>query len=151
MYAIRSYYVDYNLPAVTQLNTPWQIEFNKVNFKYQNNQERNILDQLSFTLQSGQFVGIVGRNGSGKTTLIKVLSKIYDHYEGSITINQQELHTVPAGYFRKKVAVVPQEVYLFDGTIKENIAYAKPGAVITSYSIHYTKLYEPTKDRVPSG
>ncbi len=120
--------IDYNLPAVTQLNTPWQIEFNKVNFKYQNNQERNILDQLSFTLQSGQFVGIVGRNGSGKTTLIKVLSKIYDHYEGSITINQQELHTVPAGYFRKKVAVVPQEVYLFDGTIKENIAYAKPGA-----------------------
>lgn len=102
---------------------PLGIEIRDLSFRYQQNQMHLTLDRVSLQIAPGQFVGIVGRNGSGKSTLIKIISRLYDHYEGSITINGVDHLQINEGILRKRVAVIPQEVYAFDGTLRENILY----------------------------
>ena len=102
-----------------------EIAFNNVWFAYNN--DNWILKDISFRVKHGEKIAIVGATGSGKTTIINVLSKLYDHRKGSITIDGVELSRIPEQSLRKIVGVVMQDVFLFSGTIGENLSFGKPG------------------------
>ena len=110
------------------LDTITQIRLENVHFKYNRQQEKNILDGMNLTIQKGEKIGIVGRNGAGKTTLVKLLVNLYPQYEGNIWLNQTEVRQINPRILRKKVFLFPQDIYVFNGTIRENIAYANPSA-----------------------
>ncbi len=103
------------------------IEMQFVSFSYDAS-EHYVLKNLSLSVKAGEHIGVVGRNGSGKSTLAKLLVKMYDSYQGSISVGGHELRTIHPQYLRRKVAMLPQEVHLFNGTIRENIAIANPEA-----------------------
>jgi ABC-type bacteriocin/lantibiotic exporter with double-glycine peptidase domain len=119
---------DSSLEDKSGIVSPVSIRVQNLSFKYKNQGDAYILKDISLSIAPGTFVGIVGRNGSGKSTLVKLLCKLYDHYEGKIYLNQTELRNIIPAQLRKKIAVIPQEVALFDGTIRENILYGNPGA-----------------------
>ncbi len=104
------------------------ITFENMSFKYRSREEENVLNEINLVIPHGQKIGIVGRNGSGKSTLIKVLSGLYPDYEGRVKVGELELSQTNPGQLRNVISVIPQEVFLFDGTIKENIQFGKPGA-----------------------
>ncbi len=114
-----------SLPIPREKN---DIEFKKLNFKYQENREDWVLEDINLKIETGSFIGIVGRNGSGKSTLVKLIARLYDSYEGKLTVGGLELRSHDPFQYRKRVAVIPQDIYLFDGTIKENILYGNPQA-----------------------
>jgi len=101
------------------------IEFQNVSFEYSNGE--NILNNVNINIPHGNYLGIVGMTGAGKTTLIKLLMRFYDTTQGSILINNQNVKSVHKSVLRKQMALVSQEVYLFHGTIRENIAYGMEG------------------------
>ena len=100
------------------------IRFNNVWFAY--DQENWILKDISFEIRHGEKIAIVGATGSGKTTLINILSKLYPFHKGSITIDGIQLQDIDEHSLRKLVGVVMQDVFLFSGTIKENLAFGNP-------------------------
>ncbi|MEI2578248.1 type I secretion system permease/ATPase [Scytonema sp. PRP1] len=99
------------------------VHFDKVFFRYQEDQEEPVLKGISFTVQPGMFVGIVGRSGSGKSTLSKLLQRLYQPQSGSILIDDFDIKTADIGSLRQQISVVLQEDFLFDGTISENITF----------------------------
>ncbi|MBT5954024.1 ABC transporter ATP-binding protein [bacterium] len=92
-----------------------------VSFTYSN--DRPIINKLSFNILPGETVGIAGTTGSGKTTLIKLLLRFYDSTDGDISLNGQNIRSLRVKDLRENIALVSQDVYLFHGTILENIAY----------------------------
>lgn len=100
--------------------------FDQVSFGYNDN--RQILDNVSFTVNSGEKVAIVGESGSGKSTLIKLLFRFYDYQSGSIKIDGQALTAVTQDSLRQHIAIVPQDTVLFNDTLLENIRYGRPDA-----------------------
>jgi ATP-binding cassette subfamily B protein len=86
------------------------------------------LDEVSFTVQAGTMLGIMGRSGSGKTTVTRLLQRLNTSYEGMIKIDGMDLREIDLMHLRTHIGVVPQENFLFSGTIRENIAMAKPDA-----------------------
>jgi len=88
----------------------------------------NILEKVNLTVKKGQFVALVGSSGSGKSTLIKILMGLYSVDEGSLIVNGRSLSHYPLEELRNLTAYVPQDAYLFDGSILENISYGKPDA-----------------------
>ena len=110
------------------LDTITQIRLEDVRFKYNRQQEKNILDGLNITIQKGEKIGLVGRNGAGKTTLVKLLVNLYPQYEGKIWVNQTEVRQIHPRILRKKIFLFPQDIYVFNGTFRENIACANPSA-----------------------
>ncbi len=109
-----------------------EIAFTNVWFAYNN--DNWILKDISFTVKRGEKIAIVGSTGSGKTTIINVLSKLYGQRKGSITIDGKELSRIPEQSLRKVVGVVMQDVFLFSGTIRENLSFGKPG--VSDEEIH---------------
>ncbi len=105
-----------------------EIELKKVHFSYFSDQP--ILQGLSMQVKAGQTVGIAGATGGGKTTLIKLLLRLYDVNEGSIEIDGVKLPQMRLEDLRRNIALVSQDVYLFHGTIRENIAYGAPDTPI---------------------
>lgn len=103
------------------------IEFKNVWFSYEGS-DHHVLSDVSLTIRPGEHIGVVGRNGSGKTTLVKLLVKLYEQYKGGIFIGGTELRNMHPQYLRMKVYMLPQEVYLFNGTIADNIRLANPAA-----------------------
>jgi ATP-binding cassette subfamily B protein len=97
------------------------VRFENVTFRYNNDDDRNILQNISFQVAAGSTVAIVGRSGSGKTTLINLLQGLYQPTTGRITIDGNDLHHVSPQSLRHQLGVVPQECFLFSGTILENI------------------------------
>ncbi|MBC8525114.1 MAG: ABC transporter ATP-binding protein [Chlorobium phaeobacteroides] len=85
-----------------------------------------ILKDISFSVKRGEKIAIVGATGSGKTTIINLLSKLYTYQKGSVTLDGAELSRIPERTLRKIVGVVMQDVFLFSGTIKENLSFGKP-------------------------
>jgi ATP-binding cassette subfamily B protein len=102
------------------------IEFENVTFKYNKGDEHNILQNLTFSVKAGQTIAIVGRSGSGKTTLVKVLEKLYQPDQGRIVIDGHDIAHVSPQSLRSQLGVVPQECFLFSGTIFENITLYRP-------------------------
>ncbi len=106
-----------------------EVKFDNVNFKYLPNTP-NVLENLSFTINPGMSVGIVGRSGSGKSTVTKLVQKLYMTNEGAIYVDSIDVRQMNPIWLRNNIGVVLQDNYLFSGTIRENISLAKPDAPI---------------------
>jgi len=98
-----------------------KVEFRDVSFGYSAGER--VLEKISFTVEPGEVVGIVGASGAGKTTLINLLLRLYDPEQGGIFIDDRELRELDAGYYRRQLAVVLQDEFLFKGSVRENILY----------------------------
>ncbi|NJL02409.1 MAG: ABC transporter ATP-binding protein [Spirulinaceae cyanobacterium SM2_1_0] len=103
-----------------------QVELKEVSFAYRDRQP--VLRDLSLTIPAGQTIGIVGATGSGKSTLVKLLLRFYEIQQGSIRIDGDDLRDIRLGSLRRAIGLVSQDVFLFHGTVRENIAYGSPGA-----------------------
>ncbi|MCM1983602.1 peptidase domain-containing ABC transporter [Lyngbya confervoides] len=104
------------------------LEFRQVSFRYHPEAEINILENLSFSVQAGQTVALVGRSGSGKTTLSKLILGLYPCSEGSITLDGYDLNSVSLRSLRQQIGVVDQDTFMFGGTIRDNISLGHPEA-----------------------
>lgn len=100
------------------------IEFKNVSFAYR---QRNLFDKISFKINKGDKVAIIGKNGTGKSTLLKVMLKFYDH-EGEIFLDDVNIKNIHETHYRKVFSYATQNTFLFDGTIKYNIQYGNKSA-----------------------
>jgi ABC-type multidrug transport system fused ATPase/permease subunit len=103
------------------------INFDHVTFAYTANGDE-ALNDISFTVQPGETVALVGTSGSGKTTIVKLLYRHYDVTDGRVAIDGRDVRQLPLSEVREQMAIVPQEVDLFDRSIRDNIAFAQPQA-----------------------
>lgn len=100
------------------------IKFENVNYKYDDSNEY-MLKNINLDVKAGEIVAFVGKSGSGKTTLVNLLARFFNTDEGSITVNGVNIKNIHLRVYRNKFAIVPQETFLFGGTIKENISFGK--------------------------
>jgi ABC-type multidrug transport system fused ATPase/permease subunit len=114
------------IPEMKRLNG--EIEFKNVSFSYPSREEVEVIKSLSFRISAGQTAALVGSSGSGKTTLTNLLLGFYTLSRGDLLIDGQSLSSFNLSGFRKQLALVPQDVFLFGGSIGENISYGKPEA-----------------------
>lgn len=105
-----------------------EVTFRNVYFSYPSRVEFPVLKNLNFTIQAGEKVALVGQSGSGKSTIINLIQRFYNVNEGAILVDGVNIESLNLTGYRKNLSIVPQEVILFGGTIRENIAYGKPGA-----------------------
>ena len=112
---------------ITSDHNKGSIEYRNVSFSYSKNGER-VLSNISFSVESGQTLGIIGPTGSGKTTLVKLLPRLYELDEGSILINGIDLKSMDINELRQSIGFVPQQALLFSGTIKDNLLQGKTNA-----------------------
>ena len=103
------------------------IRFDRVSFRYHSDGPR-VLEDLSFETRAGMTIGVVGRSGSGKSTLAKLIERLYVPEHGRILVDGYDMAQADPGWLRRQIAVVPQESFLFGGSIRENIAVRNPGA-----------------------
>ena len=103
-----------------------EVEFKNVDFSY--DEDRKILKNISFKLESGRSVAIVGPSGSGKSTIINLIPRLYDVKSGTVSFDGVDVRRLDLNFLRKNVGVVSQETYLFNGSIRDNLLYAKPDA-----------------------
>ncbi len=103
-----------------------EIEASNVNFRYRTGSQ--VLDDISIRIPAGTNVAVVGETGSGKTTFVKLLARIADPTGGQITINGVPIHEIDAESRHSSIQMVPQDGFLFDQTIRENVAFGKPHA-----------------------
>jgi len=104
------------------------ITYKGVHFSYPTREDIPILKGLDLEIKAGQKVALVGPSGSGKSTIIQLLLRFYELNSGAIRVDGQAIQDYNISLYRKNMAIVPQEVLLFGGTIRENILYGKPGA-----------------------
>lgn len=117
-----------DVPAAQPMETVrGEIEFRDVSFRYSAENEE-VLHHLSFTVRAGECVALVGPSGGGKTTISALIPRFYDIDDGQITIDGKDIRQFTVRSLRGHIGVVQQDVYLFSGTVRENIAYGKPGA-----------------------
>ncbi len=112
--------------TVSPENKGGSIEFRNVSFSY--TEEKELIKNFSFTATPGQHIAIVGPTGCGKTTLINLLMRFYDVKEGAILLDGCDIRDMKRGELRDKYGMVLQETWLSEGSIRDNIAYAKPNA-----------------------
>ena len=117
------------------------IQFEDVTFRYGEDEDRNTLQNIFFSVCTGQKIAIVGRSGSGKTTLVKLLQNLYHPNSGRILIDGHDIRHMSPQSLRSQLGVVPQDCYLFSGTIFENITLFRPDFSIEN-AIEVAKLAE---------
>ncbi len=118
-----------------------KVEFKNVEFAYPSRKDIHLFNGLSFKVDSGQKIALVGPSGSGKSTIIKLLSGLYPFQGGDILVDGKDIRTYNITALRKNFGTVPQDVVLFGGTIRENIAYGKPSATEHEISEAARKAY----------
>ncbi len=109
-----------------QIDVKGHVSFRDVTFGYEPN--KPVLKHITFEVNNGEMLGIVGRSGAGKSTLVNLISRLYDADEGEIMIDGVNVKDLTFSSLRGAIAMVSQETYIFMGTVAENIAYAKPNA-----------------------
>jgi len=112
---------DESKKALSQISG--KVEFKNVVFSY-DDKKGNIINNISFTIESGKTVALVGQSGSGKSTITNLLLRLHDHNEGQILIDDIEINSVSLKSLRENTSLVSQDVILFDTSIAKNIAYA---------------------------
>ena len=126
-----------DVPGAVELEvSAGAIAYDDVCFSYEDDEltdggekrDRPVIDHLSLEVKPGTTLALVGPSGGGKSTTCSLLPRFYDVMSGSITIDGQDVRSVTQASLRRAIGLVQQDVYLFDGTIGENIAYGKPGA-----------------------
>ncbi|OAS82102.1 MULTISPECIES: ABC transporter ATP-binding protein [Metabacillus] len=113
--------------AITLNDVHGEIEFNQASFRYEEHLD-NVLVNLSLRIQPGEYVALVGPSGAGKTTLCSLIPRFYDVTEGDVLLDGINVCDIDLQSLRKTIGVVQQDVYLFTGTVKENIRYGNPAA-----------------------
>ncbi len=114
--------------AVVVEPTVQEIKFENVWFAYDD--DNHVIKNFDLTVPGGSVVALVGRSGAGKTTITDLVARFYDPTQGQITLNGRDLRDYQLASFRDLLGIVQQEVFLFDGTVRENIAYAKRDATL---------------------
>ncbi len=112
--------------AVELKDIDGEITFENVNFNY--NEDEKVLQNISFTIEKGKTVALVGPSGGGKTTICSLIPRFYDVTEGNIKLDDINVKDITAKSLRQNIGIVQQDVYMFYATIRENIAYGKLGA-----------------------
>ena len=113
--------------AVPLRNVRGSVEFSNVSFRYSEN-GKTVLSHIDLTVSPGENVALVGPSGGGKTTFCNLIPRFYEAVEGTISVDGQDIRDVTIESLRQNIGVVQQDVYLFSGTVGENILYGKPGA-----------------------
>ena len=112
--------------AIVPESATGAVEFDHVSFGY--DESRLILKDVNFKLESGRSIAIVGPSGSGKSTIVNLIPRLYDVSGGSVLFDGTDVRKLDLGFLRENVGMVSHETYLFNGTIRENLLYAKPDA-----------------------
>ncbi|MEA5516606.1 ABC transporter ATP-binding protein, partial [Nodularia sp. UHCC 0506] len=110
-----------------------KIELSHISFGYDDS--RQVLQDINLLIEPYQTVALVGRSGSGKSTLVKLLLRYFEPQEGEISIDGQNIRTLDVGKYRRRLAIVHQEVDVFNGTILDNLTYGKPNATLEQVKV----------------
>ena len=113
-----------NSTALQRKNVRGELHLRDVSFVYPDS-EPTVLDSVSLEIGAGETVALVGRSGAGKTTLTNLIARFYDPTSGSICLDGRDLRDIHLGNYRSLLGIVEQDVFLFDGSVRENIAYAR--------------------------
>lgn len=116
------------LPHAESLPIQGAIAFEHVSFHYATRQDHPVLRDVDFRVRPGERVALVGPSGAGKSTIASLVLRFHDPVGGRITVDGKDAHTYDLSALRQRMSIVPQEVLLFGGSIRENIAYGRPGA-----------------------
>ena len=108
-------------------NVKGNVKFSNVSFSYES-EKKNVLANINLDVKAGESIALVGPSGGGKTTLCSLIPRFYDVTDGEILIDGQNIKDVSLASLRNNIGVVAQDVYLFSGSIRENIAYGKSNA-----------------------
>lgn len=135
--------------AVDLKDVRGEITFDNVSFQY--NEGKEVLSNISMTFPQGEMVAIVGPSGGGKTTLCHLIPRFYEITQGSICIDGQDIRKVTRRSLRSKIGIVQQDVFLFTGTIFDNIAYGKLGASREEVYEAAKKSQHPRLHHEPAG
>ena len=114
--------------AVPLTDVQGNVRYEDVSFSYPDDPDTAVLSHVDIDIPAGRSVALVGPSGSGKTTICSLLARFYDVTGGRITVDGKDIRGLTLQSLRQNIGMVQQEVYLFDGTIEENIAYGRPGA-----------------------
>jgi len=112
--------------AIELDNINGEIKLEKVRFNY--DEDEKVLNDISFTIESGKTIALVGPSGGGKTTICSLIPRFYDVTSGCITLDGVDIRNIRQKSLRQNIGIVQQDVYMFYGTIRDNIAYGKAGA-----------------------
>lgn len=118
-----------NIPVVAnqaELKVKGFVEFENVSFHFSDDPETNVLSEVSFKVEPGQTIGILGETGSGKTTLVNLVARFYDPTQGRVLIDGKNAKDYPVRQLRENISMVMQDVFLFSNTIEDNIAFGNP-------------------------
>jgi ATP-binding cassette, subfamily B, bacterial len=109
-----------------------EIEFRNVSFKYPSSADastaENIIENISFKVKPGQTVAIVGQTGAGKTSLVKLINRTYDVTEGQVLVDGVDVRDWNLASLREQISIIEQDIFLFSRSLRDNIAFGKPGA-----------------------
>eukprot|EP00050_Salpingoeca_kvevrii_P015567 m.48017 g.48017 ORF g.48017 m.48017 type:complete len:579 (-) comp6398_c0_seq2:427-2163(-) len=109
-------------------NVRGHVCFRDVEFSYDESSRNRVLRGLSFEVKPGQFIGVAGTTGAGKSTIVSLLLRLYDVSKGSVSLDGVDVRSARLRELRSQISLVSQDVYVFHGTIEENILYGRPGA-----------------------
>jgi len=112
----------------TENNERGKLEFKNVSFKYNADSDNYVINNISFTAQSGEVIAIVGATGSGKSTLVNLIPRLYDVSDGQILLNNTDIREYPLQTLRQQIGMVLQKNVLFSGTIRENLLWGNNDA-----------------------
>lgn len=112
--------------ALTPESLAGQLNFQNVSFYYK--ADTPVLKKVSFSVKAGQTIAVVGPSGAGKSTIANLLTRLYDVTDGSITLDGKDIRDLDLNFLRRKIGVVTQDNYLFNGSIRDNLLYANPDA-----------------------
>ena len=115
-----------SIPGLPMRRIEGLVCFRNVTFGYNSN--KPVLNEINFRVEPGEVIGIIGRSGTGKTTLMNLLCRFYEADRGTILIDRLDIRDYRLDEVRKQVGIVPQDVFLFNGTIEDNIRYGRPEA-----------------------
>ncbi|MDW7695309.1 ABC transporter transmembrane domain-containing protein [Flammeovirgaceae bacterium SG7u.111] len=117
-----------DITAAKKIKLEGNITFKDVAFSYPSRTSVEVLKKLNLTISSGEKIALIGHSGAGKSTIVQTLLRFYEVQNGQISVDSKNIYDYDINGYRANIAIVPQEVVLFGGSIKENIAYGKPDA-----------------------